>query len=151
MSMCFQDVQWNDLNRGALSGVEHYRRSHPILLSLLPAWCTHTPVISGLKTRETELRLRSAQIIALSPAVTQKAFRHHTADTVTTEISNVGSTVSITEPSGHRLTAAELKRLAENVQINRLACVYGRWFRAHCAMEFQRSLPKEWHIARQGG
>ena len=146
-----EDFQRNDVSRAAFGGFQQDWRSHPILMSLFPARRTDAPVIPGLKTRKAVGGHRSAQIIALSPAVTQKAFRHHTADTVTTEISNVGSTVSITEPSGHRLTAADLKRLAENVQINRLACVYGRWFRAHCAMEFQRSLPKEWHIARQGG
>ena len=151
MSMCFQDVQRNDLNRGALSGVEHYRRSHPILLGLLPAWCTHTPVISGLKTRETELRLRSAQIIALSPAVAEETFRHHAADTVTSDVAHIGSTVSISEPTRHRLTAAHFQRLTQNVQIARLAYVFREWFRAHDPIESMRSLPKEWHIARQDG
>ena len=151
MSVLPEDLKRNDLCRAGFSGFQQNWRGHAIFVSLLPARSTDTPVISGLKTGKTEVRHRSAQIIALCPAVTQKTFRHHTADTVTPQIPHIGSTVSISEPSGHRLTAADLKRLAENVQINRLACVYGRWFRAHCAMEYSRSLPKEWHIARQGG
>ena len=151
MSMLPENLQRNDVGRADLGGFQQNRWGHSILVGLLPARRTDAPVIAGLKTWKTEVRHRRAQIIALGSAVTEKAFRHHTADTVTSKIRHIGSTMSISEPSGHRLAAADLERLTENVQIDRLGCVYGRCFRAHFAMESTRSLPKEWHISRQGG
>ena len=151
MSMLSQNLQWNDFNRAALRGVQQNRRSHSILVRLLPAGRTNTPVISRLKTRKTKLRHRGAQIIALSLAVAEKAFGHHATDAVTSKIAHIGSTMSISEPTSHGLTTAHFQRLTQNIQITGLDFGFGKWFRAHCAMESMRSLPKDWHIARQDG
>ena len=151
MSMLSQDVQRNDFYRAAFCGVQQNRRSHSILMCFLPARSTDTPVISRLKTRKTKLRHRCAQIIALGPAVTEKAFGHHATDAVTSEIAHIGSTMSISEPSGHGLTTAHFQRLAQNVQIACLDFGFGKRVGAHRAMDSMRSLPKDWHIARQDG
>ena len=149
--MLSEDLQRNDLNGAALGGVQQNWRSHSILMGLLPSRCTHTPVISRLKTRKTKLRHRGTQIISLCSAVAEKAFRHHAADAVTSKIPHIGSTVTISEPSGHWLTTAHFQRVAQYVQIIGLDFDLGRSFRAHEAMESMRSLPKEWHIPRQDG
>ena len=108
MSMLTKDLQGNDFNGAALGGVQQNRGSHSIFVSLLPAWCTDAPVISRLKTGKSEGRHRGAQIVALGLAVTEKAFSHHAADAVTSVIGHIGSTVAVSEPTGHRLTAADL-------------------------------------------
>ena len=108
MSMLTKDLQGDYFNGAALGGVQQNRRSHAIFVRLLPAGCTHAPVISRLKTGKSEGRHRSAQIVALSLAVAEKAFSHHAADTVTSVIGHIGSTVAVSEPTGHRLTAADL-------------------------------------------
>ena len=107
MSMLTKDLQGDDFNGAALGGVQQNRGSHSIFVSLLPAWCTDAPMISRLKTGKSEGRHRGAQIVALGLAVTEKAFSHHAADTVTSVIGHIGSTVAVSEPTGHRLTAAD--------------------------------------------
>ena len=108
MSMLTKDLQGNDFNGAALGGVQQNRGSHSIFVSLLPAWCTDAPMISRLKTGKSEGRHRGAQIVALGLAVTEKAFSHHAADAVTSVIGHIGSTVAVSEPTGHGLTAADL-------------------------------------------
>ena len=151
MSVLPEDLKRNDLCRAGFSGFQQNWRGHAIFVSLLPARSTDTPVISRLKTRKTKLRHRGAQIIALSLAVAEKAFGHHATDAVTSKIAHIGSTMSISEPTSHGLTTAHVQRLTQNIQITGLDFGFGKWFRAHCAMESMRSLPKDWHIARQDG
>ena len=107
MSILSEDFQGNDFNGAALSGVHENRWCHSILMGFLPAGSTNAPMISDLKTRKSVLRPGGAQVIALGLAVREKALRHHAADAVTSVIAHIGTTVSISEPTGHRLTTAD--------------------------------------------
>ena len=76
--------------------------------------------------REGEGWHRRTEVIALGFAVAEKAFGHHTADAVLSEIGNIRPTETIAKPSGHRFASAELEGRAENVQIAVLIFVLGR-------------------------
>ena len=110
MSVLFEDVQGDDLERCVLGCFESYRWRHSVVIGLFPAWGTDTPVIAWFETREAEVGHGSAQVIALGLAVIQKSFRHHAADAVLPQVAGIGSAMSISKPTCHRLTTTAFKR-----------------------------------------
>ena len=110
MSVRFEDVQRDHLQRRVFSCFESYRRCHPVVIGLFPAWGADTPVIAWFETREAEVGHGSAQIIALGLAVTKKTFGHHAADAVLPQVAGICAAVSISKPTCHRLATTAFKR-----------------------------------------
>jgi len=74
VSMCFEDVQRDHLERCVFRRFEAYGWRHPVVVGLFPAWGADTPVIARFEAREAEVGHGSAQVIALGLAVIQKSF-----------------------------------------------------------------------------
>ena len=110
MSVRFEDVQGDHMQRCVFSCFESYRRCHSVVIGLFPAWGADTPVIARFEAREAEVGHGSAQVIALGLAVIQKAFRHHATDAVLPHVAGICAAVSISKPTCHRLTTTAFKR-----------------------------------------
>ena len=74
MSVLFEDLQRDHLQRCVFGCFESYQWCHSVVIGLLPAWGADTPVIAWVETREAEVGHGSAQIIALGLAVIEKSF-----------------------------------------------------------------------------
>ena len=73
-------------------------------------------MVPRLEPRKAVGRLWRAQVVSLGLAVPQKGLADDTADAVETVVGGVNAAASITKPSGHRFTTANLKRRAQHVE-----------------------------------
>ena len=108
VSMLFQLVKADNRQSCVFRGLEAHQRRDAIVVGLLPARCTDTPVVPWFQARELKSGHRRAQVIALGLAVTEKLLGHHAADAVLAEIRWIGLAETIAIPTRHGLTTANL-------------------------------------------
>ena len=147
MSVLLELIKRDDFQSRLFGGLQSNRWRHAVVVGLLPARSTDTPMVTWLQSRKSEFRNRSRQVIALSLAVGQEPLCHDATDTVLTKVSGIGSAGAVSVPTGHGFTATSLKMATQNVEN---ACV-GVSLHVFPGDLVGRILPDHWHIARQGG
>lgn len=115
IGMSYQRLHRNEVQRFLGTGLHHNGRCHTVIEGLLPSQGTHAPLVSGLQTRKIILRPGCAEVIAARDAECKEFFGHDGAHHMTAPIVVVRAAEAIAVKSRHRVGAAGLQRLPENV------------------------------------
>jgi len=107
-----QDLERDDGQGGFVGGFKEDRAGSSGSLYLEPSCGADTPAIAGPESGKAELRPGGAEIVALLTGDTEKVFTDNTADGVDTEVVWPCFAAACAVETGHRLAAADLKRLS---------------------------------------
>jgi hypothetical protein len=112
-SVGFQDIEINDVERTLVTGFEHDRGRHAVLISVTPTASAHTPSITRVEA--VERRTRRRQVVAYGCGVPEKSLVENCANGMRAEIAVIRLTAAVASPAGQGLGAADCKFAAENV------------------------------------
>lgn len=122
-----EKLEGNDFEGVLVSGFEDDGAGGSSLLDLKPAGGTDAPAVTGFETGKTELRHRSAEIVAERLGGFEKGSVDDAADGMDAEVVGASFTAAGAVETGHRLAAADVQRLAEDV----LAAVFNGFDGGH--------------------
>ena len=124
-----QKLEWDDLEGVFVGGFEDDRAGGSSLLNLQPAGGTDAPAVAGFEAGETELGHGGAEIVAEGFGGFKEWSVYDAADSVDAVVVGTGLAATGAVEAGHRLAAADVERLTENV----LAAVFDGFDGGHRA------------------
>jgi hypothetical protein len=114
-SVLNEQLEGNDLEGVLVGGFENNGACGASLLNLKPAGGADTPAISRFETGEAELRHGGAEIVAEGFRGFEEWLVYDAADGVDSVIVGAGLAAAGAVETGHRLAAADIQGLAEDV------------------------------------
>jgi len=113
--MRLEILQGDELQRRDVAGGKQHRRSHPRLQRIGPTGHAKAPAVPRLQSGEIILRHRRRKIVALPPAIGQELGGHLHADRMEAVIAGTGAAITVSVKPRHRLQAAGLERLSQDI------------------------------------
>jgi hypothetical protein len=108
-------LEGNDFECVLVSGFEDDRAGGTSLLDLEPTGGTDAPAVAGFEAGKAKLRHGCAEIVADRLGGFEEGSIDDAADGVDAEVFGAGLAAAGAVEAGHRLTATDIKRLAEDV------------------------------------
>ena len=120
--MLFQFVERREFQHAHMGGIEHDERSEPSVPSLDPALSTDTPLIAGDQALETELGIRSTEVVPGRCTELQKLVGHAGADHMHANVITSGVAATIAVEAGNGIIRTREQFGAENVLSHDSVC-----------------------------
>jgi len=102
-----------------MGGLKNERRNHARLMGLNPTGRAHAPLIARFEPRESELRVRGAEVVTDLFLKLEEFRRDPYAGGVFAGILTVGFTTTVPEEPGHGIARAGSKGCSEDILLER--------------------------------